>query len=316
MVSNLVSNLQDCAQKRASIAAQTNAYRVINGIADGFPGVVLDRYGDHWQLQFYRSDWMDRESLLCEAIQIAFSPEFLVVKNRLDRDGRSLERPKMHVAVGNENAASCEVREGEARFHVDLLDTVNPGLFLDMRDHRIELASLSCGGDMLNLFCYTGSFSVHARLAGATRAVNVDISAKILSRARENYLLNGIQTLRGEFFRGTAGEYLRYAVRKGLRFRIVVLDPPSFSHSAQGSFQVRQDLESLVRLCAQVVEAQGFLFVSTNHSQYRPHLLADFVHQWTPNASKILWMRGQSMDFSSNGSQRESCLSAVLVQMT
>ena len=307
------SLLRKAQAKRAQILG--NAYRVINGLEDGLEGVTLDRYNTHWQLQFFDRTWFWCENVLCDAIRSVFQPRFLVVKERLDPAGKSLEKPVMRVVHGAAQDSACEVLEGSARFKVDLLDTVNPGLFLDMRENRLALAPLAAGGEMLNLFCYTGSFSVHARLAGATRAVNVDVSAKILDRVRENYQVNKIDVQRGEFFRGDAEEYLRYAVRKGLKFRTIVLDPPSFSRSDRGIFQVKTHLGDLAELCTQLVEPAGRLLVATNYSG----MTGDDLQSLMQERATVLgcnlhmeWVRGQGSDFPGSGRVKESCLVAGL----
>ncbi len=291
---------------------------MVNGVADGLAGVVLDRYDDNWQLQFFDATWMEEEASLCAAITEVFHPKFLVVKERLSPAGKSLQNPVMRVVMGDPSQSVCTVREGSAQFQVDLLDTVNPGLFLDMRDNRLQVAPLAAGGELLNLFCYTGSFSVHARLAGATRAVNVDVSHKILERVRTNYQLNGITPVKGEFFCGDSEEYLRYAVRKGLRFRVVVLDPPSFSRSERGVFQVKERMGELIGLCAQLVEDGGWLFVSTNHSEFTPDILDSLALescQANGRKPRVEWQSSQGEDFPGSGTMRESCLSAVLLRL-
>ena len=310
--------LDEALARRAKLAMRTDAYRVLNGIGDGVEGVTLDRYADHWQLQYFSSHHQGAELELCQAIIAAFRPRLLVVKERLSPSGKSLEHPTMRVVHGDATQSKTVVIEGGCKFHIDLLDTVNPGLFLDMREHRLALAPMARGGELLNLFCYTGSFSVHARYAGATRAVNVDVSAKILERVRENYAANGIAPVKGEFFRGDSEEYLRYALRKGLRFKAVVLDPPSFSRADGAVFQVRQHLGELARLCAQVTEPGGHLLVSSNHSDFTPESLAALVDDWLADLEQgheVLWTRSQAEDFPASGTRRESCLSAALLRM-
>lgn len=319
MVPNFAKLFRKAAEQRASLEGARHAYRVFNGGSDGLEGVTLDRYAEHWQLQFFDRTWFWCEDLLCKAIQEVFQPRFLVVKERLDPSGKSLQNPIMRVMIGKASDSSTEVLEGTSLFHVDLMDTVNPGLFLDMRENRFAVAPLAAGGEMLNLFCYTGSFSVHARKAGATRAVNVDVSGKILDRVRTNYQLNGIAPEKGEFFKGDSEEYLQYAVRKSIKFQVVVLDPPSFSRSERGIFQAKAHLGHLAQLAAQVVAPNGYLFVSTNHSEFTPEALGTMVLEWCSiehRTAELIWAKGQGSDFLGSGKVRESCLSAVLCRLS
>ena len=213
---DLINNLDAAYKKRAPLLGVTEAFRIVNGAPDGFPGMTLDKFGDRYQIQFFGDELLREKRAIADAIAQKFSPVCLVVKERLSRSGKSLENPPMEVLVGRPEDSTGVVREGSAMFHIDLLDTVNPGLFLDMRAIRLEMGERAAGRRMLNLFSYTCAFSVHGRLGGAEISTNADISAKILDKGRENYALNGLEPKQGEFFRGNAVEYVHWAQKKGL----------------------------------------------------------------------------------------------------
>ena len=328
----------------------TDAFRVVNGAADGFPGVTLDKFGDRFQVQFFGPEMLSRRRELVDAVVSLFNPVCVVVKERLSRSGKSLENAPMEVAFGSREDAVGEVREGNAKFHVDLLDTVNPGLFLDMRHVRLEVeerframsgavqpgksskeipafagmtnekAGMTNEGAprFLNLFSYTCSFSVHARLGGAAVATNADISGKILDKGRENYALNGLDLRPGEFFRGNAIEYVRWAQKKGLRFDGIVLDPPSFARFKGFSFNVREHLMPLVTECASILNPHGFFMVSSNYSEFALDSFARDVLSAVKSVhekARTAWKRGQDVDFAGSGSTKDSCLVATLVEV-
>ena len=320
--------LRTAFEKRSSLFEVTDAYRIVNGAADGFPGVTLDKFGDRFQVQFFGPEMLSRRRELVDAVSRLFNPVCVVVKERLSRSGKSLENAPMEIALGTREDAVGIVREGRARFHVDLLDTVNPGLFLDMRHVRLEVedrfralsgaAQSGEGPRFLNLFSYTCSFSVHARLGGAAVATNADISGKILDKGRENYALNGLDLRPGEFFRGNALEYVRWACKKGLRFDGIVLDPPSFARFKGFNFNVREHLMPLVSECAQILNPHGFFMVSSNYSEFVLDAFSrdvlDAVKSVHKNA-RTAWKRGQDIDFAGSGSTKDSCLAATLVEV-
>lgn len=324
----MLSLLQSAFEKRSSLFEVTDAYRIVNGAADGFPGVTLDKFGDRFQVQFFGPEMLSRRRELVDAVSRLFNPVCVVVKERLSRSGKSLENAPMEIALGTREDAVGIVREGRARFHVDLLDTVNPGLFLDMRHVRLEVedrfralsgaAQSGEGPRFLNLFSYTCSFSVHARLGGAAVATNADISGKILDKGRENYALNGLDLRPGEFFRGNALEYVRWACKKGLRFDGIVLDPPSFARFKGFNFNVREHLMPLVSECAQILNPHGFFMVSSNYSEFVLDAFSrdvlDAVKSVHKNA-RTAWKRGQDIDFAGSGSTKDSCLVATLVEV-
>ena len=169
---------------RSELFSLTDAFRVVNGSDDGFPGVTLDKFADSFQIQFFGQELLPSAQKIVEAVNRVFGPKFLVSKFRLSPSGKSLEHPEMRVEFGDEKNAETVVREGNASFRVNLLDTVNPGLFLDMRAGRLDVEARALGREILNLFSYTCSFAVHARIGGARRAVNADISGKILEKGR------------------------------------------------------------------------------------------------------------------------------------
>lgn len=329
----MLNLLQSANEKRVPLFDVTDAYRVVNGAADGFPGLTIDRYGDRFQIQFFGPELLRRKNEIVGAVATFFNPVCVVVKERLSSAGRSLENAPMDVVIGSREDAVGVVREGRAKFHVDLMDTINPGLFLDMRHVRLEVeerframsgavqsgaSSAHPGLRFLNLFSYTCSFSVHARLGGAAVATNADISGKILDKGRENYALNGLDLRPGEFFRGNAVEYVRWAKKKGLRFDGIVLDPPSFARFKGFNFNVREHLTPLVAECAELLNSNGFLMVSSNYSEFNLSAFARdvlaAVSSVHPNA-KTSWKKSQDIDFVGSGSTKDSCLVATLVEV-
>lgn len=319
MMKNL---LRTAFEKRAPLFEVTDAYRVVNGAADGFPGLTLDRFGDRFQVQYFGDELLRERRAIVDAVVETFNPACVVVKERLSRSGKSLENAPMEVAYGSREDAAGTVREGNAKFHVDLLDTVNPGLFLDMRHVRLEVEerfrAMSNNVRFLNLFSYTCSFSVHARLGGAAIATNADISGKILDKGRENYALNGLDLRPGEFFRGNAVEYVRWAQKKGLKFDGIVLDPPSFARFKGFNFNVREHLMPLVADCASILNPGGFFMVSSNYSEFALDSFARDVLDAVRSVHKeacTAWKRGQDIDFAGSGATKDSCLVATMVEV-
>ena len=340
MAFDLKNKLAIALEKRAPLFDVTDALRIVNGAADGFPGLTIDKFGDRYQMQFFGPELLTSKTEIVEALAALFNPVCVVSKERLSSSGKSLENAPMDVVIGTREDAVGTVREGNANFHVDLLDTINPGLFLDMRHVRLEVEdrfrtmsgaspahladlanlenSAQTGLRFLNLFSYTCSFSVHARLGGAAVATNADISGKILDKGRENYALNGLDLRPGEFFRGNAIEYVHWAQKKGLRFDGIVLDPPSFARFKGFNFNVREHLMPLVADCATLLNPGGFFMVSSNYSEFNLSAFARdvlaAVSSVHPNA-KTSWKKSQDVDFVGSGSTKDSCLVATLVEV-
>ena len=340
MAFDLKNKLAIALEKRSSLFSVTDALRIVNGSADGFPGLTIDKFGDRYQMQFFGPELLTSKTEIVNAVGELFNPVCVVTKERLSSAGRSLENAPMDVVVGSREDAVGVVREGKAQFHVDLMDTINPGLFLDMRHVRLDVEerframSGACsshpetaqssnpaafdGPRFLNLFSYTCSFSVHARLGGAAVATNADISGKILDKGRENYALNGLDLRPGEFFRGNAIEYVHWAKKKGLHFDGIVLDPPSFARFKGFNFNVREHLMPLVTECAEILNPNGFFMVSSNYSEFNLNAFARDVLAAVSSVhpkAKTSWKKSQDVDFVGSGSTKDSCLVATLVEV-
>jgi 23S rRNA G2069 N7-methylase RlmK/C1962 C5-methylase RlmI len=181
------------------------------------------------------------------------------------QDGRRYER------LDHSNA-KITVREGDLRFGVNLDDFVDTGLFADHRDTRQRVRELSEGKDVLNLFCYTGSFTCYAALGGARSTVSVDRSDTAIQWTRENLALNGIPETGNTLIRAHTHHFLEKAVKKNQTFDLAVVDPPSFSESRASSerFDVSRDHPGLLRAVLGLMRPGGLVFFSTNHQDFRP----------------------------------------------
>jgi len=162
--------------------------------------------------------------------------------------------------------------ERHLRFGIDFGTGYSPGLFLDQRENRRYVRHLA-PARMLNCFAYTCSFSVSAASVGAT-TLNVDISKKYLTRGRENFALNSLKTIDHRFIVDDVRTVLPRLARKGEKFDVIILDPPTFSRAPGGkTFQIEHDFENLLIAALQLAERDSHLLLSTNCSALREHAL-------------------------------------------
>ena len=153
------------------------------------------------------------------------------------------------------------------RFGVDVTAPLGVGLFPDMRLGWASVAARAANRRVLNLFSYTGAFSVHAAKAGASEVVAVDTAAKAHARARRNYELSGLDPARLEAITADALKTMERFASRGRSFDIVVCDPPTFSHGPAGQFSVARDLAALAGACSAVLAPGGFLVFATNSTK-------------------------------------------------
>jgi 23S rRNA (cytosine1962-C5)-methyltransferase len=205
--------------------ATTTAFRWLNGEGDFVPGVVVDLYGpvavlrlDGGAVRVWR-DWV--------VAAILDDGRPLGVTHVLERSRGG----KAELLHGGSPPSPVEIHENGVRFAVDVLHGQKTGFFLDQRENRRAIRPFAAGVDVVNLFGYTGGFSVHAALAGARRVTTVDVAAPALADARANFALNGLDPARHAFDAEDAFDWLDRAARERRRYGLVITDPPSFAPS-------------------------------------------------------------------------------------
>jgi len=163
------------------------------------------------------------------------------------------------------------VREGGHRFLVNLEAYLDSGLFLDHRNTRALVAGEARGRRCLNLFCYTGSFTVYAAGGGAISSVSVDLSNTYLEWAARNLALNGIDPRSHTLERADVRRWLDDAAAAGRRFDLIVLDSPAFSTSKamSGVLDIQRDYAALLQGCVRLLEADGVVYFSTNLRSFK-----------------------------------------------
>lgn len=250
----------------------TDCFRLFNGVADGVDGLVVEVFGPVAILQEHVGRYRGRAESLSLAAQWVLEcvPSVRsVYRKRFVADRTSAEEDAAHrnpePFAGEASPPVVVVRESGFRFCIRPYDGYSVGLFLDQRaNRRFVTEALVPGQAALNLFGYTGSFSVYAATKGA-RVDTIDLSRRYLQWARENFEANGLPKDMHRFFADNAVTFLKRAVKRPKRYDLIVLDPPSFSRSREGTFRVRADLPALARTAAELLAPGGLLFVSSNY---------------------------------------------------
>ena len=145
---------------------------------------------------------------------------------------------------------------------------LSPGLFLDQKVNRKWVRQQSQGKDVLNLFCYTGGFSVNAAVGGAKKIVSVDTSRNFLEWTKRNFELNHLPVDTHDFRAMDCLEYLAWAKKKNLKFDLVVCDPPSFGRSKNRTFKLEKDFSHLFKALLSVLNKDGIILFSTNFEKW------------------------------------------------
>ena len=255
-----------CALNRRSIEQETRAWRLIHSENDDLPGFVVDCWGESISVTLSCTSLKELLPPFLEALERVFPYQNAVGHVRLPHG----KQEYLGVLKG-EFPERFVVQELGVQYWVHPQLSKDAGLFLDMRSLRAWLAQQGWSGKrMLNLFCYTGAFSVSAAIHGAKEVVSVDLSTSYLERARENFRLNSLTVEDHRFIDSDTFVALDRFRRKGEFFDTVLADPPSFSHSSHGTWSVQKDLKRLVIACLRVLKPGGTLIIATNHGKMPP----------------------------------------------
>jgi 23S rRNA (cytosine1962-C5)-methyltransferase len=205
--------------------------RLIHSEADGLPGLVVDRYGEWLVVQVLTAGTERVKKEIVSALADALKPKGIF--ERSDQDARGLEglRPSVGCLAGEEPPERLEVDERGHRFIVDVKNGQKTGFYIDQRENRRSVAEYTTGKEVLDLFSYTGGFSVYALSHGASRVTLVESSAGALKIAEANLVANRADPSRFELIQGNAFEVARDFRDVGRRFDVVIADPPKFAQS-------------------------------------------------------------------------------------
>ena len=284
----------------------TDAFRILHGAGDGWPGWHVDRLGSFLLSQSGRPLDREQEDYLHHLLSGGSSHRVPAPPGReaelpagayhkiLDRRLRAAlpQEVSPRRALGQAAPERFTVRENGLRFELSFGEGYSVGLFLDQRDNRrrlltghiaagfplVESASRppASGLRLLNTFAYTCGFSVCAAASGA-RTTSLDLSRKYLDWGRRNFVLNGLDPAGHEFIHGDVFDWLRRLAKKHRVFDVILLDPPTFSQSKErGVFRAETDYFDLVAAVLPLLAPGGVLFASANAARWSPEkFLAD-----------------------------------------
>jgi 23S rRNA (cytosine1962-C5)-methyltransferase len=236
----------------------TDSYRLLHGESDGMPGFVVDRYKDVLVLQsttagseFWKESVAD---VLIEETGIQY------IYERSDADVRELEGlPPITGTLRGAPQTRLHITEYGLRFFIDIATGHKTGFYLDQRDNRHRVGELARDRDVLNCFCYTGAFSVHALVGGAKSVLSVDSSADALALGRENVAINELESQRAEWLEADVFQQLRKFRDENRSFDMIILDPPKFAPTAAHAEKASRAYKDINLLAFKLLRSGGIL---------------------------------------------------------
>jgi len=256
----------------------TAAYRIVHGASDRWPGWCVDRLGD-FVLSQSETELNEEQRHVLKGIGVRGVYHKLLTRHVRKAQTADVS-PKL--LLGEAAPERFTIQENNMHYETSFTEGYSVGLFLDQRDNRRRLLTNYAGPEftlfegglrgheVLNTFAYTCAFSVCAAKAGA-RVASLDLSKKYLDWGRRNFQLNALDHTQHDFIYGDAFDWMRRLHKKGRRFDVIILDPPTFSLSKEhGTFRAQKDYGKLVKSALPILNSGGILFASTNAADWPP----------------------------------------------
>ena len=282
------------------LKGKTNAYRLVNGEGDFLPGLMVDCYGGIFVLQCLTAGMERLKGLLTDLIVRDFRPQSVYERSDVATRREEGLSESSGLLFGKEVPDRIEIEEFGCHFRVNVKRGQKTGFYLDQRENRFSLEELSHGKRILDCFCYTGAFAIHAGLGGAKELTLIDSSEEALGIAEEHFDLNRLKEIPHQLIRGDAFEVMR-----GLesRYDIIILDPPPFAKRKGHLTSASRGYKDLNLWAFRLLKKEGLLFTFSCSQHISWNLFQKIVFSAALDSGKkvqVLSRRGHPVDHPVN----------------
>lgn len=259
------------AIRKPLLTQQTDGYRLIHGENDGLPGLVIDRYADTLVLKLYTAAWLPHLTDILDGLQVVQPCEHLVLRLSRNLDVARYGLHDGQFLVGDALTEPVRFQENGLHFAADVVHGHKTGFFFDQRENRAAVRDRAFNKQALDVFAYTGGFSVYAAAGGATSVTSLDVSAPALAAAEANFALNkdnaNVAHAHHKTLVADAFDGLQQLHSVGQRFDLVIVDPPSFAKSAVEVCGALAAYARLTQLALNLLSAGGVLVMASCSSR-------------------------------------------------
>lgn len=278
---------QAAARRAALQRTQTTGYRLIHGENDGMPGFIVDRYDRTLVLKIYTRAWLPHLPAVLPSLAQHQPYERLVL--RLSRSVQAEGIPQSRVIHGTDFDGETQFTENGLTFQANVLHGHKTGFFFDQRDNRAEVRQRA-SGRVLDVFAYSGGFTVNAAAGGASHVTSVDINNHALITCNQNVALNAhlpaVRDCDHRTITGDALEVMTDLTNSGEKFDMVIVDPPSMAKRADEVQTALLAYQRLAEAAIQLTTADGLLVMASCSSRIYPDQFFNLLHQ-TANTARV-----------------------------
>lgn len=271
--------------------------RLVFSEADGLSGCTIDEYGAWLTIQFTSLALAERQEMLADILNELIRPRGIYI--RTEKGIGALEGLDLHDGLlsGEVPPPDLTIEENGLRFLVNIAEGQKTGFYHDQRDNRQAVALLANGRRVLDAFCYTGGFGLHAAKAGATSVECVDVSEPALALGRRNAESNGLAHV--SFIRADVFRHVDRLVHEEQRFGLIVVDPPKFARSRSSIPEAMRGYRQLLKQSFKLAEPGGFVAFCCCSGLIGPEMLTELISQVAGEERRdvqILERRGAAPD--------------------
>jgi len=277
--------IADAWEYRKQIGYVENC-RLIFGEADMLPALIIDKFNDYLVIQTLALGMEKWKGAIVDALQKIFKPKGIYERN--DVPVRNVEGlPQIKGFLSEPFDTNIILNENGLKFHVDIENGQKTGYFLDQQDNRRAIHNIVRGADVLEAFCYTGTFSLHAAHYGAKSVMGLDISENAVGVARRNAVLNGYDDI-CKFEAVNAFDVLKQWVKDGKRYDVVMLDPPAFTKSRENIQKAITGYKEINLRGMKLTKPGGYLVTASCTNLVPPEMFLEIIGMAAKDARRTL----------------------------
>ncbi len=277
------------AKRQPLISTETTGFRLVYGESDGFPALIIDRYGNTLVLKLYTTAWIPHLKPLIQALE-----ETVIFDDLVLRLSRALQSDRLNVArlfglrdgqqlIGDNPSGQVEFVENGLLFQADVIKGHKTGFFFDQRDNRSKARELAKGRRVLDVFAYSGGFTVYALAGGARSVTAIDVSEPALETLKFNVETNGFDTDQVDVMAADAFEGMRQLIASKRKFNMVIVDPPAFANSRASMRNAVLAYRRLVEMALRLLTNDGVLMMASCSSRIN----ADMFYQLVTRSASV-----------------------------
>ena len=260
--------------------------RLIFGEADQLPALIIDKFNDYFVIQSLALGIERWKAAIVAALQNIFKPKGIYERNDVPvRTIEGMEQIKGFLSEPFDT--NIIINENGLKFHVDIENGQKTGYFLDQQDNRRAIKQIVKDADVLEVFCYTGTFSLHAAHYGAKSVMGIDISESAVATARKNAHLNGYEDI-CKFEAMNAFDVLKQWAKEGKRYDTVMLDPPAFTKSRENIQKAVTGYKEVNLRGMKLVKPGGFLVTASCTNLVTPEMFLNVIGDAAKDARRTL----------------------------